>query len=183
MKRETISRRLDALLVPLGFIRKRSTWNRRAGTFVDVIEVSKGSEEMTVVAGVVYPDAYTACWGEELPAVFEQPLCTVGASIGELIDGQHLYWRSADAGCFGDVARFTSVYVLPFLERMHSLGTMDEFLTATKGYPPPVIYRAVIKLKLGDKAAACALLSNLHAKTSEAWKPRIAEIATSLGCA
>lgn len=185
MRRETIAQRLDTLLVPLGFVRERSTWNRRTGAFIDVIEVSRSSisKTMTVNAGVVYPDAYTACWGEELPAIFEEPLCTVRANIGQLIDGEQLWWRSADVGCFGDVAWFTSVHVLPFLERMHSLEAIDAVLTETRGYPPPVIYRAVIKRQLGDKSAACALLSKLHSKSAGAWGPHIAEIAARWGCA
>lgn len=189
MSTKAVIDRLDELLKPLGFTRHKATWNRRSDSFVDVIDVqtSKAGDTMTINAGVLHSEVHRKCWAVELPVVIEEPACIVRARIGQLLDGKDLWWRLGDARILDDVAEKVTAYVLPFLERMHSLAAMEQFLTNMKvtnqKYPLPVIYLAILKSEQGDRTGACALLTELGEKSVGAWRTRICEVAGRLGCA
>ena len=173
---------LDQVLIPLGFIRYKTTWNRKAGSLVDVIDiqVSKALDTFTINAGVLDVDIHSECWGGEEPSIVEEPLCTVRARIGELVDGKDKWWKVADDMAAEDIALHVDKFVLPFFEKMHSREGMVEHLTNAKvimrNYPPPVIYLALLKRRLGNVHEACALLSELRNNTTGTWHPRITEI-------
>ena len=188
MSTKAVIARMDELLKPLGLTRHKATWNRRSDSFVDVIDVqtSKAGDTITINAGVLHPEVHRKCWATELPAVIEEPECIVRARIGLLIDGKELWWKINDAGILDDVAEKVVAYVLPFLERKHSLEAMEQFLTnakvAKQKYPPPVIYLAILKSEQGDRSGACALLTELGEKSVGGWRTRIGEVAGRLGC-
>ena len=108
------------------------------------------------------------------------------ARIGRLIEGKDHWWRLTDEGIVADVVQKVAAYVLPFLERMHSLEAMEQFLMTAQvtkqKYPPPVIYLAILKNERGDRTGACALLTELGEKSVGAWRTRIGEVAGRLGC-
>jgi hypothetical protein len=180
--------RMDELLKPLGFARHKTTWNRKSDSFVDVIDVqtSKAGDTITINAGVFHPDVHRKCWATEPTAVVEEPSCTVRARVGQLLNGKDLWWRLDDARILDDVIEKLKAYVLPFLERMHSLEAMEQFLTSAQvtkqKYPPPVIYLAILKSERGDRTGACALLTELGERSLGAWRTRIGEVAERLGC-
>lgn len=180
--------RVDELLKPLGFVRHKATWNRRSDSFVDVIDVqtSKAGDTITINAGVLHPGVHGKCWGTEPPSVIEEPSCTVRIRVGQLLDGKDLWWRLNDAKILDDVAEKLTVYMLPFLERMHSPEAMEHFLTSAQvtkqKYPLPVICLAILKSEQGDRTAACALLTELSEKSVGAWRNRISDVARRLGC-
>ena len=103
-----------------------------------------------------------------------------------MVDGKDLWWRLDDARALDDVVDKLNTHALPFLERMHSLAAMEQFLTSAqvmkKKYPLPVIYLAILKSEQGDRTGACALLTELGAKSVGAWRTRIAEVAGRLEC-
>jgi hypothetical protein len=188
MSTKPVIAHLDELLKPLGFARHKATWNRRSGSFVDVIDVqtSKAGDTMTINAGVLHPEVHKKCWATELPVVIEEPSCTVRVRVGQLLDGKDLWWRLGDAGILDDVAAKATANVLPFLERMHSPGAMEQFLTDAKvtkqKYPLPVICLAILKSERGDRTGACVLLTELGEKSVGAWRTRIGEVAGRLRC-
>ena len=188
MSTKAVIARMDELLKPLGFTRRKATWNRRSNSFVDVIDVqtSKAGDTMTINAGVLHPEVHRKCWTTELPAVIEEPECIVRARIGQLLEGKDLWWRVGDARILDDVAKKVAAHVLPFLERMHSLAAMEQFLTNAKvtkqKYPLPIICLAILKSEQGDRTGACALLTELGEKSVGAWRTRIGEVAERLGC-
>jgi hypothetical protein len=188
MTTKSIVTRLDELLRPLGFTRHKALWNRKASSFVDVIDVqtSKAGDTITINAGVLQPEVHIKCWGTEPPAVIEVPSCTVRVRVGQLLDNKDLWWRLNDDGFVDDVTNKITAHVLPFLERMHSFDSMEEFLTRAQvtrqKYPLPIIYLALLKNQQGDRTAACELLSELRRKTVGAWQSRISEVARRLGC-
>jgi hypothetical protein len=188
MSTKAVIARMNELLKPLGFTRHKTTWNRRSDSFVDVIDVqtSKAGDTMTINAGVLHPEVHRKGWATELPAVIEAPECIVRARVGQLVDSKDLWWQVNDVGILDDVAEKVTAYVLPFLERMHSLEAMEQFLTNAKvtkhKYPPPVIYLAILRNELGDRSGACVLLTELGEKSFGAWKTRIGEVARRLGC-
>jgi hypothetical protein len=75
----------------------------------------------------------------------------------------------SDRKTLDDVAAKITAYVLPFLDRMHSLDAMEQFLANAQvmkqKYPPPIIYLAILKCERGDRTGACALLADLHKRT------------------
>jgi hypothetical protein len=188
MSIKPIIARLDELLKPLGFVRHKTTWNRKSGSFVDVIDVqtSKAGDTITINAGVLHPDVHRMCWATEPTVVVEEPSCTVRARVGQLLDGKDLWWRLDESKTLTDVGEKINAHVLPFLERMHSLEAMEQFLTASgltmQKYPPPAIYLAIIKSERGDRTGACAVLAELGGKAIGAWRTRISEVAGRLGC-
>ncbi len=189
MNTKQIIARMDELLKPLGFALHKATWNRRSDCFVDVValEASKSGDAVTISAGVLHPDIHRICWEAPLPAIIQEPDCIVRARIGHMIDdGKDLWWRLDDDDILNDISEKLNTHVLPFLERMHSLETMEQFLTdrnvLKRRYPPPVIYLAILKSVRGDKSGACLLLGELGDKTVGVWRIRIREIAGHLGC-
>lgn len=188
MSTKHVIARVDELLRPLGFARHKTTWNRKYAPFIDVItlERSKSGDNVTISAGVLHPEIHRRCWETELLTVIQEPDCIVRARIGQLINGKDLWWRLEESRILDDVVEKLNAHVLPFLEGMHSLGAMEQFLTDTKvtkqRYPPPVIYLAILKSELGDRTGACALLHELLEKSVGAWRTRISEVAGRLGC-
>lgn len=188
MSAKLVIARMDEILRPLGFTRRKTTWNRRIDSFVDVVDAqtSKAGDKMTINAGVLLPEVHWKYWATELPAIVEEPECIVRARVGQLLDGKDLWWRLNDPGILDDVVEKLTVHVLPFVKRMHSLRAMEESLTNAQvmkqRYPPPVIYLAIIKSEQGDRVGACALLTELSKKSVGAWRTRIGEVAGRLGC-
>jgi hypothetical protein len=189
MNSRTVIAHLDATLKAEGFQRIKATWNRKAEGFVDVIDVqiSKSGNTITINVGVFHPSAYSKCWGGEVPRWVQEPFCTVRTRVGELIDGKDVWWRLDDVAVAKNVVAATNTHALPFLSKMHSVKAMTQFLVDTsvvrRRYPPPIIYLAILRHEQGERDAACALLRELRAKTSDAWKGKIDDIAGRLACA
>lgn len=189
MSTKPVVARMESVLKPLGFRRHKATWNRRFDSFVDVIDVqtSKSGDSITVNAGVLHADVHRRCWATDLPAVIEEPSCTVRIRIGQLVEGKDLWWPLSDRGTVSDVVDTVTACVLPFLERLHSLEAMEQFLTTaqvTKSrYPPPIIYLAILKSLQGNGEDACGLLAELARNSVDPWKARIGEVCKRLACA
>ncbi|MGI8907012.1 MAG: DUF4304 domain-containing protein [Candidatus Sumerlaeaceae bacterium] len=188
MKSKSIVAHLDGLLKPIGFSRHGTAWNRSTGPFIDVVDVqtSKSREAITVNAGVLHRDVYAKCWEQVLPQFIEEPSCTVRARIGQLIDGKDLWWDLTSTDVADDIADKVASRVIPFLEQMHAVNAMEQFLTdaqvVKQKYPPPIIYLAILKHEQGDSSAACALLNDLQKRTVGAWITRIRRIAEMFAC-
>ena len=188
MSLNAIVARLDPLLKPIGFSRHGATWNRSVGSFIDVVNVqsSKSRDAITINAGVLHPGAFTKCWGQVLPQFIDEAQCTVRARVGQLIDGKDLWWNLTATDTADDIADKVASPVLPYLEQMHSVNAMVQFLedgqVVKMKYPPPIIYLAILKDEQGDSNVACALLSDLRNKSGAAWLSRIRRVAEMLGC-
>ena len=178
---------LDELLLPLGFRRQKQTWNRRSGPLVDVIDVQtrKAGDTMTVNVGVLDAEIYSQCWGEDPPSFVQEPQCTVRARLGQLLNGRDVWWPVGSP----EVRRTVASSAVPFLERMHAPGGMEEFLISSAAikvkhpHPPPVIYLALLMNRRGDRPGACALLGELQKRTLGTWRASVGEVAMRLGCA
>lgn len=179
---------LDPVLAALGFVRHQTTWNRSAYPLVDVIDLqaNKAAESFTVNVGVLHARAHKVCWGEDAPALVEEPLCTVRTRIGQLLDGKDLWWRDGDANAADRVLENVRSQALPFLTKMRSPEALAGQLVAAgvvaKKYPPPIIYLAVLKWEAGDAEGARALLNDLRTETLGAWQVRVDEVITRLSC-
>lgn len=179
---------LDRLLKPLGFARKKTTWNRVVGQFVDVLDVqlSKYANSLTLNAGVLEKKVYRECWGKKAEEFVEEPFCVVRVRIGELIDQKDKWWSIDDGEAAEDIVNNVKKLILPFFERLHSLDAMRQWLiqenVVEQKYPPPAICLAILEHCLGRKEEACAILSALLAKISGAWRAKVGEVAKRLAC-
>jgi hypothetical protein len=188
MSKKIVTAQLDRLLKPLGFVGDKATWNRRGGSMVDVVDIqtSKAGDATTVNTGVLDADVYTLLWGREPPAFIGQPFCTVGARIGELIDGKDKWWPLDDQDSAAEMAEEVVARVLPFLERIHSRAAMAQWLidaqVVKKKYPPPIINLAIIKSLQGEVAFGCEVLAELQSKALGDWRERAVDVAKGLRC-
>ena len=188
MNTPSILNRLDQTFSKLGFKRRNATWNRENGRFVDVldVQVSKALSAVTMNVGVMERDVYARCWARDAEPFVEEPFCTVRARIGELIDGKDKWWDTQDTNCAEEIALFAKAHALPFLERMHSLQEMANWLVATGAPSPtnplPAIYLAVIRHTLGEQKEACSVLVGMETKVRGAWRVRVKEVSERLGC-
>jgi hypothetical protein len=178
---------LSDILIPLGFTRKGNTWNRHCTSFVDVINLqqSKAGDAVTINCGVLHFDVHRLCWGKEAAVFIEEPICTVRARIGELINGYDLWWNCIGSIIPSDViSDQVKSAVLPFLEKMHSEVEMEALLERSqvvkKRYPPPILYLAALKCRRGDKQSALDIVTALQKKTSSSWKVKVTEAASRL---
>lgn len=178
---------LDRLLSPLGFQRKRLTWNRAAGQFVEVVDLqpNKSGDAVTVNAGVVDPATYQVIWGESI-AFFEEPHCAVRARIGALLDGRDRWWPIADASTTSEIAATLQAHVLPFLNglrtRVALVDNLKKALVVDRPYPLPALTLAVLMSMLGNQSEACALLARLGAGAPGAWRERVSAVSVRVGC-
>jgi hypothetical protein len=183
MTTKLIGLAVDSVLKPHKFVRKRFTWNRKAGVFIDVVDVqlSKSRDMVTVNTGVFHREIYARCWSEEPPDFIQEPLCIVRARVGQLIDNEDVWWELTDAHSVEDMKAKIATYVLSYLDKMHSFEAMDQFLTKMgvlkAKYPPPIIYLALLKSTLGDVAGSLEVLENLKTSSKE-WNDRIEKIIT-----
>jgi len=188
MSAASIIARVDRELAPQGFRRKKATWNRERGTVVEVIDIqtSKGGDAVTMNAGVLSRPIYFSCWGHDAEEFIEEPLCTVRARVGQLLDNKDRWWDVAGGGVPEEMVGCLGTQILPFLERMGSLEAMRNWL-ASAGIPSPKsplpsICFAVLQTQLGDVDAACSVLAELEGKALGAWKVRAKEVAMRIGC-
>jgi hypothetical protein len=188
MNQKTVVGKVDSLLIPLGYHRHGFTWNHRRESAVEVVDIqlSKAGDAVTVNAGVLDSIVYAAFWGSGPLERVEQPMCTVGARVGELIDGDDKWWKLDGESTPDDIAKVISAHVLPFIEQVATRYGMEKWLidsdVARKRYPPPIINLAVLKSLRGEREVACALLGNLKKKTSGPWQTRVADVAGRIGC-
>jgi hypothetical protein len=180
--------RMDEVLIPLGFQRKKVTWNRALGSVVDAVDVqvSKAGDSLTINAGVLESEVYRTCWGTQPPPDIEVPSCTVYVRIGQLVDLKDLWWPLNAERTPEDVTEKLKAYVLPFLERMNSHAEMERFLDAAgvarQKYPLPIIQLAILRHRRGDKSGACTLLAELRRSALGAWRNRTADVEERLRC-
>jgi hypothetical protein len=184
----TVVRRLDALVTPLGFERRKQTWNRRSGPFVDVIDVqvSKAEHALTVNAGVMALCVHKQCWGSDPPAWLEEPFCTVRSRVGQLMGSTDVWWSFDDREAAENIVETVATHVVPFLDKMHDSQAMEQFLVATEvlnqKHPPEIVYLAILRNEIGDHSGGCAVLAEAQQKVIGAWKTRISEVSDRLGC-
>lgn len=180
MDRKTLIRSLDALILPMGFHRRKLTWNRRSDPFVDVMDLQfrDGGHSLTINAGILEKEAFRICWGVELPDLIEEPFCTVRSRIGKLIDGKDHWWILTEPGIDTELRNQVVKVVIPFFESMHSIGAISKHLenvNASQGYPPESIYFAALQAKMGNLNAAEAIMRRLGDRPIGAWKERVVQ--------
>ncbi|UPK00370.1 DUF4304 domain-containing protein [Bradyrhizobium sp. 170] len=188
MSTKTVIAQLNQLIAPLGFVRRKTTWNRESGSLVDVIDiqVSKAGDAVTASVGILDRGIHEIFWGDCSPELVEEPHCTVRARIGDLVEGKDIWWQLNDSRCAADLVAKISSHGLPFLERTHTAEAIERHLAdvrvTKRKYPPDIINLAILRFGRGDKIGACTLLTKLQKSNIGAWRARVGEIIERLGC-
>jgi len=183
-----LAQELDSTLKPLGFLRRKASWNRAVDPFVDVVALqrSKGGDEVTVNVGVLVPKVYELCWGEAPRQFVDETQCTVRTRLHGSHPEKELWWRMSDSDTSESIAGRLKSEGIPFMERMHSLAEMRDFLAntnvAARSYPPPIVYLAILEAERGELTRACGLLRALRDKTSGAWQVKVDFVMARLRC-
>lgn len=188
MRADKVIREMDSTLKPLGFVRRKASWNRTVGSFVDVVDLqsSKSGDRVSVGVGVLAPKVFELCWGESPKPFIGEPDCTVRTRLHDLASGNELWWVADDPGTPEEVSARVRSQGLPFIEEMHSLASMHRFLanaaSSARPYPPPLIYHAILEAEQGDPSRACNSLRQLRSRTSESWQSKIDGVMKRLSC-
>lgn len=178
--------RLDMLLTPLGFVRKKLLWNRRKEPFIDVLDlqVSKAGDAVTVNVGVLHSLTHAICWGEKPSGFIQEPTCTVRARIGQLFGQNDVWWTDIDAHAVEQIVEKVRNFALPLFEKLHSVEALEMSLSKAdevkQKYPPPIIFLAILKAERGNVAAAQTILEELALGTVPTWKKKISDVVSRL---
>jgi hypothetical protein len=182
---QSIVTTIDTILRSHGFNAMKATWNRKAESFVDVVslQMDNNSSEFAVNVGVLYPHAFTECFGKKPPAVADDIHCTARWRLREGEPAVE-WWKIDDAHAPMVVARALEKKSVPMMDGLHSLGALERFLAemqVTRGRSlPEEAYRAIVLADLGRMQEARPVLAALSSKTSGPWRVRIAEVEARL---
>jgi len=149
------------------------------------LQVTKYRDAIIVNAGVLDIAVHNILWDFETPEFVEQPECTVGARVGQLINGRDQWWPLTDSNAAEDVARKVVAYVLPFLEHMQTREAMLQWLereAMTRRFPLSIITAAILASLLGETSKGCETLANLQNRSVGDWSARAVEVAKRLKC-
>jgi hypothetical protein len=178
--------RLDRFLRSDGFRRRRTTWNRKSGDFIDVIDLqtNKTGELVTLNVGVLHSHIHKKFRGGRVPAFVGESACIARSRIGDLVNGKDLWWSLKEKSHLDDIEEKAKKFALPFVLRMHSIKAMEEYLdkanTTFANYPPPIINLALLKFAQGKRREALKLLGELKLRTTSPWKKNIESIVERL---
>lgn len=183
MKRDgALGRALDNVLLPQGFVRTKSRWNRRGGVWTDVVSVhrSKGEDRFTVELGVYKEEVHRLLWGRVARRPVDTVDCVVSVRLGALAKERDLWWDWEDMSAQDEIVAMLQSCGLGFIDRMHDAKCFKEELAATarrSPYPPPSIALAIMRFLDGDRSGAIEALGALRGKCrSEPWRGGIDEV-------
>lgn len=181
-----LARGLDPLLLGRGFTRKGLTWNRRTAAMADIVDVvdlqvTKSGDAVFVNIGVADASVYATLWERPLPEFVLEPASTIRTRLGPLFADTDVLWDLADSLAVDDIARRLESHGLPFLDRMHDIGQVAEYLKDEPGLAPvEKIGVAVVLSRAGDRDGACAILERLAGLDPR--HARIQRLIAEIGC-
>ena len=187
MSVKSVKLMLSPSLKAKGFKSRNTAWNRSVEDFIDVLDLqeSKDRSACTLNVGVCHTGTFKKCWGKGPKPFVDEADCVVRSRIGLLIGERDVWWPEDDPEAPERLHELVSNVALPFLDRMHSLESMRQFLEESGAqnlsYPLPALYLAIIVHELGDEDF-CRRLNDLREKSRGAWTARITEVAQRIGC-
>jgi len=160
--------KIRVILGEAGFAPRRSglEWVRESDHFVDVIDIqySKSLERLTVNVSTLNK-AIRSIIDEVTPESSRVgSFYTISTRLGQLIDGKDRWWNRRNTDGILEICDAIKTRALPFLERMHSLEGLRDYLAPEGGERwgnvTPRLDLAVILSQLGEIERACELLNN-----------------------
>ena len=177
------------LLKKNGFRKKKLSWNRARGPFVDIIDIkelpgsTQDNERFVLNVGVFIPDFYEAVWGKPYKGFAQEVDAVFRVRLGGLLEGQfsgRVNGSFLNLDTAGDVREVGEELclaiekkVLPRIESFSDFKSLDNFVDSMGGwqkdYPLMQIYSALLKQSLGEKNVAIATLDGVIAGKNKVW--------------
>ncbi len=189
MSKKLIIGQVDAFLKPLGFLRRGDVWNRFTDNLVEVVDVqvSSNADTYTLNAGVLDKAVHKIFWDELPPEFIEQPQCTVGVRVGNLINGKDKWWALNEDTDNEEQLKVSVAAILEFLRssvsRQKMIGWLEDNEVTKKRYPPPIINLAILQALNSQMSAAMATIDELQEKVSGPWRDRVLQVRERLNLA
>lgn len=177
---------LDHPLRAAGFDRRRQAWNRRAGLFVDVIDVQASKSQRTafVNLGVLDSEVYARTWSREPRAFIHEAECTVRSRLGVLASGRDVSWDPTLEDDRTQISAYLQHIGMPFFDGMHSRPAMIGHLEGQSvRAPADNLSLAVLHECEGNKQVACRLLTGPDfVGLGAEWMNRVRTLAAAFDC-
>jgi hypothetical protein len=177
------------LLKKNGFKKKKLSWNRARGSFVDIIDIeelpgsTEDNERFVLNIGVFIPDYYEVVWGQPYKGFAQEADAIFRTRLGDLLNGK---FSERINGAFIELDSDTDVLtvgeelssaiekkVLPCLDSFTDYRSLHDFIDNIDGwqkdYPLMQIYFALLKQSLGEKESAIAILDDVISGKNRAW--------------
>jgi len=188
------------LLKKNGFKKKKLSWNRARGSFVDIIDIqelpgsTEDNERFVLNIGVFIPDYYETVWGQPYKGFAQEADAIVRIRLGDLLNGK---FSERINGAFIELDSDIDVLtvgeelsssiekkVLPWLDSFTDYHSLHDFIDSIDGwqkdYPLMQIYFALLKQSLGEKESAIAILDDVIAGKNRAWAIHAQRIKASM---
>jgi len=177
-----------------GFRKRRHSWNRKRGEFVEAITIEKSKycgpeyDAFTMSAGIFIPWMHEAVWHKQ-PSFVTEVFCQVRARIGEIVGGferraPDKWWTPNHRGDYravGDeMGQLVLSHVLPFLASFKTMEDVHSFLDGELKYVIRDAHRtinlALVKKTLGDTQGAVEALTTFINRKPGGWAERAKEV-------
>ncbi len=186
------------LLKKNGFKKKKLSWNRARGSFVDIIDIqelpgsTEDNERFVLNVGVFIPAYYETVWGQPYKGFAQEADAIFRTRLGDLLEGEFserinrtfiALDSDLDVLAVGEeLSLAMGKKVLPCLDSFTDYRSLHDFIDSIDGwqkdYPLMQIYFALLKRSLGEKASAIAILDGVIAGKNKAWAVHAQRIKT-----
>jgi len=182
------------------FKKKKLSWNRARGSFVDIVDIqelpgsTQDNERFVLNIGIFVPDYYETVWGQPYKGFAQEADAVFRVRLGDLlkrefserVNGSLINLDSdSDILVIGkELCSAIEKKVLPCFESFSDFQSLHDFIDSMGGwqkeYPLMQIYSALLKQSLGEKDSAKAILDGLITGKNKAWATHAQRIKTNL---
>jgi hypothetical protein len=172
-----------------GFKKKKLSWNRVRGLFVDIVDIqelpgsTEDNERFVLNVGVFVPDFYETVWGEPYKGFAKEVDAVYRVRLGDLLNEEFTKrvngaWLNLDTDSDiievgKELVSAIEKRVLPCLDSLSDYESLHGLVDSLGGwqqdYPLMQIYSALLKRSLGDKDSAATILDGLISGKNKAW--------------
>ncbi len=187
------------LLKRNGFKKKKLSWNRARGSFVDIINIqelsgsTESNERFVLNIGVFIPDYYETVWGQPYKGFAQEADAIFRTRLGDLLEGEFsekintpfiALDSDLDVLAVGEeLILAIEKKVLPCFNFFTDYRSLHDFINNIDGwqkdYPLMQIYFALLKQSLGEKESAVAILNGVITGKNKAWAAHAQRIKTA----
>jgi hypothetical protein len=188
------------LLKKDGFKKKKLSWNRARGSFVDIIDIqelpgsTEDNERFVLNVGVFIPDYYETVWGQPYKGFAQEADAIFRTRLGDLLKEEFsekintpfiALDSDLDVLAVGEeLSLAIGKKVLPCFDSFKNYRSLHDFIDSVDGwqkdYPLMQIYFALLKKSLGEKEPAIAILDGVIAGKNKAWAVHAQRIKTAI---
>jgi len=202
MKRidKLVKEHIAPLLKKNGFKKKKLSWNRARGSFVDIIDIqelpgsTEDNERFVLNIGVFIPEFHELLWGQSYKGFADEAAAVFRSRLNDLLKGEFsekintpfiTLDSDLDILTVGEeLSLAIEKKVLPCLDSFADYQSLHDFIDSIdswqKDYPLMQIYFALLKQSLGEEEAAIAILDGVITGKNKAWAAHAQRIKMAL---